>query len=124
MKKVLEKIILTILLVKLFNKKENFSSEINLIDSDQAKKYIKNNYFKKIIDVRTEEEWNKGHHPSAIHIPIEPIDMLTESKIKKLEGPVLIYCRSGRRALNAAKKIKNSNNIQIYYINKTYKSLI
>ena len=84
------------------------NNNIKLISSEKAKKMIKNNLIKNIIDVRTKKEWDKGHYPNAIHIPIEPIDKLTQGNLKifSKKDPVLIYCRSGRRAKNAASKLK------------------
>ena len=34
------------------------------------KELIKAGQIDYIIDIRTVEEWNKGHHPNAIHIPM------------------------------------------------------
>ena len=46
-----------------------------------------------IIDVRTLEEWNEGHHPDAVHLPHGrfPENINKNSRL-------LIYCRTGRRA--------------------------
>lgn len=57
-----------------------------------------------VIDVRTEEEYKNGHFKDAIFIPYHQI----EKRIKELEiykdTPILLYCRSGRRA-NIAKQV-------------------
>lgn len=51
-----------------------------------------------ILDVRTPEEYRAGHVPGAINIPhtelSRQIDKLTNYK----NSPVVVYCRSGRRA--------------------------
>lgn len=114
-------IILIIILVKILSKNNE-----QLINSTFAKKMIKSNLIKNIIDVRTKKEWNKGHYPNAIHIPIEPIDKLTPENLKifNKKDPILVYCRSGRRAKNAANKLKNYGFKKIYYINTTYESLL
>ena len=39
------------------------------ISSDKAKKMIREGKIDYIIDVRTLEEWNEGHHPDAVHLP-------------------------------------------------------
>ena len=113
-------IILVIVFIVLLN------NNIKLISSEKVKEMIKNNSIKNIIDVRTKKEWDKGYYPNAIHIPIEPIDKLTQENLKifSKKDPVLIYCRSGRRAKNAAFKLKKYGFNKIYYINKTYKSLL
>ncbi len=55
-----------------------------------------------VIDVRTPEEFAQGHIKGAINVPSTTIKDGVELpyKIKKDE-PVLIYCRSGRRAAGA-----------------------
>lgn len=51
-----------------------------------------------VIDVRTEEEYKTGHFKDSKLIPYDQI----ENRIKELEQykekPILLYCRSGRRA--------------------------
>ena len=52
-----------------------------------------------ILDVRTPAEFAAGHAPGALHIPVDEL----RSRIAEVPaGPVLIVCRSGRRAKNAA----------------------
>ena len=103
------------------------NKSIKLISSNEVKNKIKNKYFNKILDVRTKKEYNLGNHPQSINLPIEPINNLTYENLKEIDRnkPILIYCRSGRRALNAAKILKNKFNFKkIYYIISTYKSII
>ena len=52
-----------------------------------------------ILDVRTPGEFASGHAPGALHIPVS---QLAERIAEVPAGPVLIVCRSGRRAQNAA----------------------
>ncbi len=50
-----------------------------------------------IIDVRSSEEFNGYHIPGALNIPVDQItDKIVD--LKKMEGPVLVYCRSGVRS--------------------------
>ncbi len=50
-----------------------------------------------IIDVRESSEFNAGHIPNAIHIPLSQIGNKLD-KVKKLNGPKVLYCRSGNRS--------------------------
>ena len=52
-----------------------------------------------LLDVRTPQEFAAGHAPGALLIPV---DELLDRASEVPEGPVLIICRSGRRARNAA----------------------
>lgn len=58
-----------------------------------------------LIDVRSEEEYNEGHIPGAVNMPHDQI----QSYLDELEGwqdkPVIVYCRSGRRAQLAMKQL-------------------
>lgn len=48
-----------------------------------------------ILDVRTPGEFARGHFPQAVLIPVQE---LAARLAEVPEGPVLIVCRSGRRA--------------------------
>lgn len=60
-----------------------------------------------IVDVRKQEEYEEGHIPGALHIPV---DDLPES-IDKLDSakPVYVYCRVGHRGYLAGRKIQDQN---------------
>jgi rhodanese-related sulfurtransferase len=55
-----------------------------------------------IVDVRTQEEYGQAHIPGAVLVPIEDI---RENKLDLLpdkDRELLLYCRTGRRAEDAA----------------------
>lgn len=104
-------ILFLVLAYLLYKKSKN---KYKIILPNEAKRLIKNNYFKKIIDVRSINEYSKGHYPNVINIPHNKI-------IKKYNNkePILIYCRSGRRAKIAAQYFNN-----VYLIEDNYKSIL
>lgn len=51
-----------------------------------------------IIDTRTIDEWNSGHIEGAILIPYNIIGPNINKVATTKETPILLYCRSGRRA--------------------------
>ena len=52
------------------------------------------------VDVRSREEFADGHFPGATNIPLpEIVDKAEE--LKALNSPVVLYCRSGARSMNA-----------------------
>lgn len=59
-----------------------------------------------IIDVRTKGEYNSGHIPGAVNIPINDLEDAKDS-IKKKDTPICVYCLSGVRSTAAAKKLEN-----------------
>jgi phage shock protein E len=55
-----------------------------------------------VIDVRSDAEWEEGHHPDALHLPHTLIlDGKGFADLDKTK-PVVLYCRSGGRAQRAA----------------------
>ena len=54
-----------------------------------------------LIDVRTEGEWNGGHARDAIHLPLDDVKGGARPQVAK-DRPILVYCRTGRRAAEAA----------------------
>lgn len=55
-----------------------------------------------LIDVRTKEEYNKGHIPQSINIPLSDIEDLECDKSKK----IYLYCHSGVRSEYAYQFLK------------------
>ncbi len=61
-----------------------------------------------ILDVRTKEEFLTGYIPNAINLPVEDITNTTKLDNTNSDTLVLIYCRSGRRAIEAGHKLVES----------------
>ena len=59
-----------------------------------------------IVDVRTPDEFKSGHVKNAINIPLGTIAN-NINKLKKHEGPIIAYCRSGSRSSMAVKEMKS-----------------
>ncbi|MFW5427418.1 MAG: rhodanese-like domain-containing protein [Methylophagaceae bacterium] len=56
-----------------------------------------------IIDVRTQSEWDAGHIPGAIHIPLSEVKGRLD-EFKAFEGKeIVMQCRSGKRSAAAGK---------------------
>ena len=79
-------------------------AEYKKITSDEAKKMMETQKVI-VVDVRTLEEYNEGHIPNAISVPLETIENKAEAKLKNKDDLILVYCRSGRRSREAALKL-------------------
>jgi hydroxyacylglutathione hydrolase len=57
-----------------------------------------------VIDVRTESEWNEGHIPGSVHVPLAYL----EARIAELRErqPLVTYCQSGSRSATAASVLR------------------
>lgn len=69
---------------------------------DEAKQRIATDKYDYVIDVRTSEEWGKGHHPNAISIPIGEFVTKLPATIPNKDARILIVCRKGIRSSAAA----------------------
>ncbi len=58
-----------------------------------------------ILDVRTPEEYASGYIPEAINIPNETIGSGSIPLLPRKDQLILIYCRSGNRSKQAARKL-------------------
>lgn len=58
-----------------------------------------------IIDVRTPGEFGGGHYKGSLNIPLDRISAELE-KIKKMEQPLVLVCRSGARSGQATSFLK------------------
>lgn len=64
-----------------------------------------------IIDVRTPAEFQGGHPKQSKNFPLQTISNQVD-KIKKLNKPIIVVCRSGARSGQAAGILK-SNGIEV-----------
>ena len=51
-----------------------------------------------ILDVRTPAEFEAGHVPNALNIPHDELASRLEELDSEMDRPVVVYCRSGKRA--------------------------
>ena len=75
------------------------------LEVEEFDTYIEQNKDKgvQIVDVRTAEEFAEGNIPNAILIDVKKDDFLEQATAKlDKERPVALYCRSGRRSVQAA----------------------
>lgn len=95
----------------------------NSINSSEAKKLIKQNYFDVILDVREKDEWDSGHHPFATHIPLSNVKKKFHSKYPDKDIKILIYCHSGMRARSAKNILESQGYLNISVLDGTYTNL-
>jgi len=84
--------------------KNEKKAEYKKITSDEAKN-IMSTQKAIVVDVRSLEEYNEGHIPNAISVPLETIENEAEIKLKNKDDLILVYCRSGRRSREAALRL-------------------
>lgn len=62
-----------------------------------------------LVDVRTEAEFMEGHLKNAVNIDVKKADFMDNSKEKLDKRKIVaVYCRSGKRSVDAAKLLTNA----------------
>lgn len=59
-----------------------------------------------LIDVREDNEWEKDHLPNAIHMGRGIIERDVETRVPKLDTPMILYCGGGFRSALAADNLQ------------------
>ena len=77
-------------------------ANVPTISSDEAREYLTDSNYQ-FIDVRTDGEYDSGHIPNSMHIPLHQIqDRMSEIDSLKNKN-IIAYCRSGARSSKATK---------------------
>ena len=68
-----------------------------------------------ILDVREQDEYDSGHIPGAVLLPVGSIDEDTAAEvIPEMDSTVLVYCRSGNRSKTASSALAELGYTNIY----------
>lgn len=68
-----------------------------------------------ILDVREQDEYDSGHIPGAVLLPVGTIDETTAAEvIPEKDSTVLVYCRSGNRSKTASSTLSELGYTNIY----------
>lgn len=68
-----------------------------------------------ILDVREQDEYDSGHIPGAVLLPVGTIDETTAAEvIPEKDSTVLVYCRSGNRSKTASASLADLGYTNIY----------
>lgn len=79
-----------------------------------------------LVDVRSQQEWDKGHVDGAIHLPITSLEEMPKEKIAKLipkKKIVYLHCEVGMRS-EAAGEILEPQGYQVRVLKQGYKKLL
>ena len=77
---------------------------IALLSADEVAERASNGVT--IVDVRGQDEWDEGHIPDAVHIPLTALSHRLDEI--PLDAPVVVHCRGGTRGAIAASIVQRS----------------
>jgi len=83
-------------------------TKYEVINANTAKDLIDNGAI--LIDVRTEEEYNKDHINGSINIPLQSIETIDY----KFDDVIVLYCATGIRSAEAAQKLVDKGYTKVY----------
>ena len=89
-------------------------NDYKLISQEAAKNMMDSEQGIAVVDVRRRDEYDQGHIPGAILIPNETIMSTPPPELPDKDQKILIYCRSGNRSKQAAKKLADMGYTNIY----------
>lgn len=106
------KFLLSVLLVLpslALSKVETISADALLAQQSQNKTLV-------ILDVRTTDEFLQGHVPGAINISHDELEKKLNTLMPYRSQPIVVYCRSGRRAKLAIDMLEKAGFEKIYHL--------
>ena len=85
------------------------------ITAEEAKAMMDEQKEAVILDVREQSEYDSGHIPGALLLPVGSIDEESASGvIPEKDTVVLVYCRSGNRSKTASQRLADLGYTQVY----------
>ncbi|MBQ6426325.1 MAG: rhodanese-like domain-containing protein [Clostridia bacterium] len=84
------------------------------ISQEEARKMMEREDGHIVLDVRRQDEYDAGHIPGAILLPNESIGTERPEELPDPDQIILIYCRSGNRSKQAAKKLADMGYTNVY----------
>lgn len=85
------------------------------ITAEEAKSMVEERPDAVILDVREQDEYDAGHIPGAVLLPVGTINEETAaSAIPEKATVILVYCRSGNRSKTASQALVDLGYTQIY----------
>lgn len=113
MKRFVVLIVITLLLCGCGDKE---SSEIKpgKINCAEMKEIMKKDGNARLIDVRTEEEYDEGHLDGSMNIPVDNIESIQALSSVNIDTPIIVYCRSGQRSARAKEELKSLGYLMVY----------
>ncbi|MCX6878698.1 MAG: rhodanese-like domain-containing protein [Verrucomicrobia bacterium] len=78
--------------------------ETGQISSEDALAYLRQGAV--VIDVRSPDEFNAEHLPTAINLPLEVLESAVPQRVPDKNRVLLLHCQSGMRSAAAMRKLK------------------
>ena len=84
------------------------SQSISLVTPKEVLELLESNGGPLILDVRTKKEFDSGHVPGAVNIPLRQVAGKLDELQKYSERGIIVYCESGGRSRRAIQALSDS----------------
>jgi rhodanese-related sulfurtransferase len=91
-----------------------------LLDPKELDAYLALHPDAVLLDVRSQEEWEAGHHPKGVLMPHWFVPMKIQDVVALKGQPVVTYCRSGMRSSLAADALDRLGYTQVSSVSGGY----
>lgn len=96
------------------NDSKTLVSEYKKIKPSEAKAKLEQDKKIVLLDVRTQSEYQQGHIPGSILLPVNELVKKIESVVADKNREIIVYCRSGNRSKTASKKLIKMGYKKVY----------
>ena len=69
-----------------------------------------------VIDVRSADDFAKGHLPSARHLPFGELASKVAQSVKNKNNPVLLVCQTGQHSSKAQRLVKEAGFAEVHVL--------
>ena len=115
MKRILPAVLTVLLLLTGCGGRGAEENSYRQITQEEAKQMMDEGEEAVVLDVRERDEYDAGHIPGAVLLPVGTIDGDTAAQvIPEKDSVVLVYCCSGNRSKTASQALADLGYTQVY----------
>jgi rhodanese-related sulfurtransferase len=107
--------------LKLVNETRPYVNELTV---EQAAERLKQNAEAVLVDVREDEEWNKGHAINAVHLGKGVLERDIEKLFADCDRELIMYCGGGYRSVLTAAVARKMGFRNVFSLIGGYKALV
>jgi len=89
-------------------------NEVMLISPEEVKSMMEENEDFTLVDVRTQAEYDEGHIPGSVLIPVDELEERAGGILADKDAKIVIYCRTGNRTKTAGEILKRLGYRNLY----------
>lgn len=101
---------------------EDAKTRIREVSAEEAQLRLKENPRAKLIDVREDNEWEKGRAAGAIHMGRGVIERDIETQIPERDAELILYCGGGYRSALAADNLQKMGYANVFSMDGGWKA--